>query len=345
MTNNRVSWIDVARGIGIILVVYGHTLSADSFRYLIYAFHMPLFFFLSGLVFSYKPDQSFISILKKNTKGILYPYLLFAFLSFALWLLIKHPVPGEVLKQFLSIFYGNGNNNLLAFNNLLWFLPCLFIVRLGFYVMLRGKEKQEKSIVPILFFLSIIGYGISLFLPQLKLPFGIETALTAIVFFGIGFWYMHGWKEGQAILAKHLWILLVGCAVVCILFAVLSYQVYGLQIDLRQNRLNNYLYFYLSAFAGIFGTVVVSMLIKKQSVLEYLGRQSLVIFAWHLLAFPYVSTFLVLTHLRELLSQAPVFVSPLVYTFFSILIVLAIAVPLQLGIKKVSQMRQQSTRK
>lgn len=62
--NKRLDWIDKAKGIGIILVVYGHVargifnagipMNEKSFGIIdsvIYSFHMPLFFFLSGFFF------------------------------------------------------------------------------------------------------------------------------------------------------------------------------------------------------------------------------------------------------------------------------------------------------
>lgn len=49
--SKRVEWIDTAKGIGLILVILGH-LKIDYLSAWIYTFHMPLFFFLSGVVFS-----------------------------------------------------------------------------------------------------------------------------------------------------------------------------------------------------------------------------------------------------------------------------------------------------
>ena len=45
----RIFWIDALRGIGIFLVVLGHTFWKG--HNVIYAFHMPLFFFISGILF------------------------------------------------------------------------------------------------------------------------------------------------------------------------------------------------------------------------------------------------------------------------------------------------------
>lgn len=139
MQTKRLSWIDICRGIGILLVVYGHALDGNGLRYLIYAFHMPLFFFLSGIVFHHKKYESFWIYLKKDIRRILIPYLIFAFLSLLLWFFIglpeNHRTTSLFIYQFLSIFYGNGSGDGLAFNNLLWFLPCLFVTKLGFWVL------------------------------------------------------------------------------------------------------------------------------------------------------------------------------------------------------------------
>lgn len=45
----HLNWIDYIKGIGIILVVIGHTTDiGDTWRVWIYTFHMPLFFCISG---------------------------------------------------------------------------------------------------------------------------------------------------------------------------------------------------------------------------------------------------------------------------------------------------------
>ena len=47
----RIVWIDIAKGLGIILVIAGHLFRYDSYiSTVIFSFHMPLFFFFAGLV-------------------------------------------------------------------------------------------------------------------------------------------------------------------------------------------------------------------------------------------------------------------------------------------------------
>lgn len=74
---NRIEWLDIAKGICIVLVVLGHELTWDeSLRYLIYAFHIPMFFVLSGMTafVTRETEKSFNVFLKRNVNGLLKPY-------------------------------------------------------------------------------------------------------------------------------------------------------------------------------------------------------------------------------------------------------------------------------
>ena len=55
MNEKRLDWLDVAKGYGILFVIYAHT-DYGFIGNLLYTFHVPLFFFLSGFVFSNKYD-------------------------------------------------------------------------------------------------------------------------------------------------------------------------------------------------------------------------------------------------------------------------------------------------
>lgn len=47
-SNRRIEWIDIAKGIGILLVILGHTI-ALKYSKVLYTFHMPLFFIIVGI--------------------------------------------------------------------------------------------------------------------------------------------------------------------------------------------------------------------------------------------------------------------------------------------------------
>lgn len=116
----RTDWVDYAKGIGIILVVYGHLLSSgvhaglavpehffllsDS---LVYSFHMPLFFFLAGLFAaqSYR-KRGLKKFLVNKLEIIAYPYLIWSFLQAAVELRFSgHSFRGATYGQLLAIPY------------------------------------------------------------------------------------------------------------------------------------------------------------------------------------------------------------------------------------------------
>jgi fucose 4-O-acetylase-like acetyltransferase len=87
----RLGWVDYAKGIGIFLVVFGHALRAFpppgpaltvqpyiTLNWSIYAFHMPLFFLLSGLFLHSATRQPIGTFLRKKCATLLYPYLLWS---------------------------------------------------------------------------------------------------------------------------------------------------------------------------------------------------------------------------------------------------------------------------
>jgi fucose 4-O-acetylase-like acetyltransferase len=97
----RIEWIDVARGLGIILVVYGHVLRGlilaglipvtNPIRltdYTIYTFHMPLFFMLAGLNVEHSLSKGRNSFITGKLWTVAYPYLLWSLVQGSIQLLI-----------------------------------------------------------------------------------------------------------------------------------------------------------------------------------------------------------------------------------------------------------------
>lgn len=192
-TNNRIKWVDIAKGIGIILVIAGHTFALDYCRP-IYTFHMPLFFFLSGLFL--KTDMPFKQFLQKKTKAILGVWVLVIIISLLICLCVPEWRNMISAKSLLSDFY-SVNTNVIQ-NSSLWYLVCLFFAENMFYLL----EKIRTIMSQKLFFILFIIYALTLLmLPNIltiasnfiplhgnRLPFKIDTALYAVVFISIGKW-------------------------------------------------------------------------------------------------------------------------------------------------------------
>jgi fucose 4-O-acetylase-like acetyltransferase len=178
---NRHAWLDHARGIGIVLVVYAHQMRAQAaigrvpsawdgpFQdALIYSFHMPLFFFISGIV-SLKSIQSkpFADSLGDKLKSIAYPYFLWSIISWCLSALAVNYVNKPLdFHTLLSIVY----EPILQY----WFLYVLFFCQLVALIFRR------------LFIATVVIAGMLLVVP---LPFinpTINEFVASFPFFVIG---------------------------------------------------------------------------------------------------------------------------------------------------------------
>ncbi len=122
----RIEWVDIAKGIGIIIVVLGHMSNKDGLvGSVIWAFHMPLFFFLSGLFL--KPESALKASFLKRVRQLLWPCLVFS--------IIACMVAKFVLDMDLS-FLSRG------LPNTMWFLTTLFLADM-LSLLLLEREREN----------------------------------------------------------------------------------------------------------------------------------------------------------------------------------------------------------
>ncbi len=146
MALSRDYWVDYAKAIGIVLVVFGHVLrgifesgiplSGSFYHYsdsIVYSFHMPLFFFLSGLFFfdSFK-KRGPISFMANKVDTVVYPYFVWSIiqLSFAI-LLSQYTNHPSNLNTLVSILWEPAGQ--------FWFLYALFFFFLFSIVIFYKK--------------------------------------------------------------------------------------------------------------------------------------------------------------------------------------------------------------
>ena len=97
VTRNRI--LDIAKGIGIILVVIGHMpINIDIYN-VIYTFHVPLFFFISGLLYRPLRDMPFNKYLMKISRKTLFPIVLFG-IVFICVCIYKASENGNITKYY-----------------------------------------------------------------------------------------------------------------------------------------------------------------------------------------------------------------------------------------------------
>lgn len=169
----RDSTLDIAKGLGIFLVVLGHLTTFKSPLYVgIYHFHMPLFFFISGMFFKYTTLKE--CIVKKG-KRLLLPYLFY-------WVFSR-----------IVDYFGNGlvthNWNVkdldfnLLFGGVLWFLISLWTIHV--ICTLGCKIGQAKWLMYSILF----GIGLVMGYKEIRLPFYLSQTMLMLPFFLIGLWF------------------------------------------------------------------------------------------------------------------------------------------------------------
>jgi fucose 4-O-acetylase-like acetyltransferase len=84
----RLAWLDAARGVGMALVIVGHMKLPPPLQCVIYAFHVPLFFIVTGYLYS--TSRPAAAVAGAKARGLLVPYYLFS----ALLILLLAAFPG-----------------------------------------------------------------------------------------------------------------------------------------------------------------------------------------------------------------------------------------------------------
>lgn len=283
---NYFEWIDVAKGIGIILVIAGHTFCLGLSSPL-YTFHLPLFFLLSGLVFNELKYHSCSLILSTKAKQILRPWSIIALISLMVCLCIPEWRQELSIKIMLKEIYTTNTNNIQ--NSSLWYLLCLYMmfVMYSFTRKLSVYRYRAYFLIAVALLLLFIKHPITilsgyyLHLPDNRLPFKMDTASVALIFFTIGIWYKKYIMEIAS--KKKSWLVI----------AFLSIIVYVAGKINGCTNLNSYDFgripflFYPIAFMGIITVIwcsnkVVSSegLDRLSKVLKFYGKNSLIIFGF-----------------------------------------------------------------
>lgn len=269
---------NILKGIGIFLVILGHVGGvSENISNVIFSFHMPLFFFVSGFFFK---ETTLKAFLFKKGKRILIPYIAFSFLSFLMYYI---PNYNDSKFNFFDFFYGTflgiSDGFYLSWNIVLWFLPALFLLNL-IYLLL---EKIKKKFLIIVLFI----VGIYFRNDETKiLPFHLISVLLSLPFFVFGNYLKHYYFTLNKYCKDWMFIVLL-------ILGIFMVSLNTLKPDLRVNLIGNVFVFYLASFILITATLLLSRLINKNKILEWLGNNSLLIMCLHL-KFLFIAKFVLL---------------------------------------------------
>lgn len=192
MNNQRkLTFISYAYAIGAIFVVLGHStptsssdlpLIIDKTRTFIYCFHMPLFFFIAGLLFKYTSNNKFKpfgSFIKRKCIRFLTPYFVLSAIAIIPKILLSNYVNDTVafnIQYFIKAILIPRDNVWGHF----WFLPTLLLIYLISYFIL--KCYRNKYIYCIILFIAL---GLEIFPVNINW-FAINDICGYLIYFCIG---------------------------------------------------------------------------------------------------------------------------------------------------------------
>lgn len=269
----RIEYLDIAKGIGIILVVVGHCLNSISFpgRW-IWSFHMPFFFFVSGVFFK---EIVFTEYLKRKVDQLIIPFLFFGLLILLLRTTFYN------LNNWFEVFFGNIKGFLvLGKLDALWFLPILFFSSILFYVINLIKIPSLRYLcLAICIITSYILYN-----PDSDIPYSITTVFSATFFYGLGYTIKNLMVNINNNKVSNNFLVL---SITFFLSILVAYYI-NPAIDMSSNRLHPILPTYLGAINGILMLIMLSGVIQYQPIkhlnifLVFLGKNTLTIMAVHM---------------------------------------------------------------
>lgn len=286
--SSRIKSLDVAKGIGMLFVVFAHVNYTPTLLTLIYGFHMPLFFILSGILFNKEKYDTFSAFFKNRLKTLVCPYVLFYLVtliySFALSALDKGfsiKLVNRYISYFLQMFlaYGGSSNMVSA---PLWFITSLLAIEfIYYYISKLGKLLN----LAICIALSTLGWLLASNLLPFNgdfLPWNLDSALFALLFYALGNLFSQNIKS---IIAK------VSVApkktILCFLSMILSsaayvpLTLYNGKISLGSKIFGNGFVLYLTGILGTIFILSLSVLLSNSRFLNYLGKNSFTLMASH----------------------------------------------------------------
>ena len=183
----RIEIFDFFRGSAVMLVLLHHV-GIPYGRYIL-AFHMPLFFILSGYLYKKRntiESRGFADFIKQKARRILVPYFGFELIIMCLSMIcVRNNF--NLLQNVKSILLCINLNTSAGIVLRLWFLPCIFVSEIYFYIVNKGlKNSKVRYLVPLFFFAASKVFNI---ITDARLPFTLDVSLMGTGFICCGYYF------------------------------------------------------------------------------------------------------------------------------------------------------------
>lgn len=276
LSTKRIIFIDVAKGIAIVLMIIGHVLEQGLKRSIIFSFHMPLFIITSG--FFYKEKS-----LKEDIKNLIINLLIPTTIILLIVFFINNVTNlgfVETCKEALKVITVCwSHKNRIDYNfsgtGVLWFVYILIGIRILFRLNKKVAKENDLFLFAMVILETYIGYIVGI--KGYWLPWSLDVAFSCMIFYYVGYIF-----NKYAVLEKI-------CGNYKIIFMVFMIWILGINynwIELAIRSYPNGLWSYITAISGAIIILKISMFIESKLVfltriLSWCGKNSLYILFGH----------------------------------------------------------------
>lgn len=263
-TRERIDYIDVAKGILIILVVIGHI---TNFEYVptmllktwICSFHMPAFFIISGILCDPEKlrTRTFREFLGRKVYTLLVPYVFFEVTAGILQMIVfgtKSVNPVGIAFGMLTLHCNQGAD---------WFLPTLFFAELLLFVVFKIENRG-------LYMASVLACAaFAFFMPELAYVIAVARRVAiAYVFIAIG----------QSF--KRCFLYVNKAALFFCVWGTLAVCFFNRIVDMSMRQFNNPIWYLVGGIVGTYFIIGIARMLHS-GFLKKAGKESLTIMGTH----------------------------------------------------------------
>lgn len=323
--DRRIDWIDNLRGLAIILVIIGHAhvVYPSWLKVEIYSFHMPLFFFLSGMVFSVSKYNSFLEFLRKKVRTIVVPLIVFSIIAWSInyiyyYIILKNIEVDSFGKYILKLLIESHGD--ARFRSAFWFLPAIFVSQLALYFIVKYVKEGISIILYII--LAVIG-SLYIYFGGPSLPWCSDLIFVIVPFMGVGYLLRTNWERISKYVNIYSLVLGIIISVCTVHF---NYIIMGKGVDLNSSDIGNPILYFVSAGAGIWILICLfsNQVIKNinMPILKYAGKNSILFYVLSDMTFiiPDILIFNILKINTESFPQGIQFIIMILYVLVTITI-------------------------
>ncbi len=276
-SGGRIRFLDVAKGVGIMMVTFGHITEIDNpVDHYLSLYKLVVFYIVSGYLMSYLnryKDMGYGKFLFNICRHIGLPYVLFSFAAIAIRMFRAFIRMQDIQEVYIEHF-----TEFITLKGIatLWFLPTLFFSEIILFVIVKNSDHilGKAALASVFFWPALVMMYWDHYTPELGIQSVAAKSIIAVWFMAAGFLY-HKYVQDHI---DPRFRVVIG--VILSLFT-LWLSKYSLHIDFNLMKFGDIPWvFYVGGITGSFGLLLVLEGLEHiyvPKLLEYFGVNSLIL--------------------------------------------------------------------